>query len=287
MTDFSTQKITLNGKHKQLVDLNKDKVNFNSEFTITPHILDIDKEYFATIATQTQLDNGEEIDFNKLSGIYTGSVKNDSNEYQNYFLVIKSDAPMKEMSIENKLDEIFLQPPPPPPPQPSTNEHYQRQKPTHADVERLMHQQSKSQKNHLKYIIAFFIVLVGCFLLYYFWKKGKEIQPKKFAMAPECSFPSNSLPLPSYNPPSQTQHLPSHNLPSHDLPSRNQPSHSQNLPSHNQPSRSDTHPLKRTFKKEIPETSSYPSIKLFSRKNESSSSSASESPYPSPSPYRN
>jgi hypothetical protein len=279
MTDFSTQKITLNGKHKQLVDLNKDNVNFNSEFTITPHILDIDKEYFATIATQTQLDNGEEIDFNKLSGIYTGSVKNDSNEYQNYFLVIKSDAPMREMSIENKLDEIVLQQPPQQsPPRPSTNEHYQRQKPTHADVERLMHQQTKSQKNHLKYILAFFIVLVGCFLLYYFWKKGKDTQPKKFAMAPECSFPSNSLPLPSHN-------IPLHNLPSHNLPSHNLPSH--NLPSHNLPSRSDTHPLKRTFKKEIPETSSYPSIKLFSRKNESSSSSASESPYPSPSPYRN
>jgi len=47
-------------------------------------------------------------------------------------------------------------------------------------------------------------------------------------------------------------------------------------------------PLKtKPFKKDIPDTSSYPSIKLFSRKNESSESSTSESPYPSPSPYRN
>lgn len=180
MEDFS-QKIILNGKHQQLIDLNKDKVNFSCEFTITPNIMDLDKTYYATVVTQDQLDKDENISFSKMSGIHEGSVSNDSNQYQNYFLVIKSDVPMKEALIENKIREL-----------PSYNEPEPEQEQElriEPDNEYIVQQKNKqiiesykiqndSNNKNIKYIILFFILVCGGFLLYYFWKKSKKTDLK-------------------------------------------------------------------------------------------------------------
>jgi hypothetical protein len=116
----TTQKIVPDGKHQQLIDLNKNATNFICEFSITPHVMDLETEYHVAIATQSQLDNTENIDMKPLKGIFNGSVKIESNEYQNYFMVIKTDAPMREMEIMITLTELPVHKPPEPtlPPQP-------------------------------------------------------------------------------------------------------------------------------------------------------------------------
>ena len=167
MADFSTHTIVLNGKHQQLIDLNKDKVNFISDFTITPNILDLDKDYYATVITQTQLDNDTEFDFKKLSGIHTGSIKNETNQYQNYFLAIKSSTAFREMKIENNLTELETE---------KYQEPMQQQEALIEQVQAPVQVKEPPPKDNklYKYIIALFIVIVGCYLLYYFWKKSKS-----------------------------------------------------------------------------------------------------------------
>lgn len=172
MEDFFTQKIILNGKHQQLIDLNKDKVNFSCEFTITPNIMDLDKPYYATVVTQEQLDNDESIDFKKMNGIHVGSVSNESNQYQNYFLVIKSDSPMRESTIENKIRELQTYTEEPPPQQIEMEMEQPREL-----VQRKLNpiEPPESNNKNIKYFILFFVLVAGGFLLYYFWKKGKKI----------------------------------------------------------------------------------------------------------------
>jgi hypothetical protein len=166
-----------------LVDLNEDKTNFITEFTINPHPLDLDKEYYAVVITQSQLDNGDDFDFNKMSGIYKAKVENRNNVYQNYFLAIKSDSPMKNVEIEIELQEL---------PSESFN-----QEDIHRQAEALAQAQAQAQaQTHekessksvekyepkkegfmkIKYIIAFFVLICGGFLLYYFWKKSKPVE---------------------------------------------------------------------------------------------------------------
>jgi hypothetical protein len=190
MADFSTHTIVLNGKHQQLIDLNKDKVNFISDFTITPNILDLDKDYYATVITQTQLDNDTEFDFKKLSGIHTGSIKNETNQYQNYFLAIKSTTAFREMKIENNLTELETE---------KLQEKFQErdtplieQDQAHVQVKESPPKENSNNKLY-KYIIALFIVIVGCYLLYYFWKKSKNSTKSNTRIVPESNNTRDSI----------------------------------------------------------------------------------------------
>ena len=181
---MTSQKITLNGKHQQLVDLNDDKTNFITEFTITPHTLDLEKTYYASVVTQSQLDNGDDIDFNKLNGIYKGKVENRNNTYQNYFLAIKSDSQLKDVEIKVDLEEL-----------PFTGQQEREMIPPMEEMraqpppDTLQLPPKKDEgRLKLKYIIALFVIVCGGFLLYYFWKKGKN-QEKETRKVTTLTFP--------------------------------------------------------------------------------------------------
>lgn len=171
----TTRKIVPDGKHQQLIDLNKNATNFICEFSITPHIMDLETEYYVAITTQSQLDNNENIDIKPLKGIFTGSVKIESNEYQNYFMVIKTDAPMREMEITSTLTELPVhkpQEPVLPPPEPVEQQYIKTSEKFEHEHEHEQEQETMDD-NHFKFkvIIAFFILIVGCYLMYHFSRK--------------------------------------------------------------------------------------------------------------------
>jgi hypothetical protein len=170
MVDFSSSKITLDGKHKQLIDLNKDQTLFESEFTITPHTLDLDKTYEIAVVSQSVLD-ADEIIYKEVNGIYKGNVKHDdkSSEYENFFLVIKGSVPIKELIIEVVMKPIKIEQP-----SPSIETHERDVEETEKNnVECYRERESFFSRNKIKIIICFFVLVAGCYLMYYFWKKNQ------------------------------------------------------------------------------------------------------------------
>lgn len=174
MVDFSSSKISLDGKHKQLIDLNKDQTLFEAEFTITPHTLDLDKKYEIAVVSQSVLDT-DEIAFKEVNGIYKGDVKQDdqSSEYENFFLVINSAIPIKELNVEVAMRPIKVK-------QPVVVERQPvEQVPLREDAERVIEKYEKKNagfwaRNKVKIIICFFVLVAGGYLLYYFWKKNQN-----------------------------------------------------------------------------------------------------------------
>jgi hypothetical protein len=174
MVDFSSSKISLDGKHKQLIDLNKDQTLFEAEFTITPHTLDLDKKYEIAVVSQSVLDT-DEISFKEVNGIYKGDVKQDdqSSEYENFFLVINSAIPIKELNVDVAMRPIKVK-------QPVVVERPPvEQVPVHEEAERVIEKYEKKKngfwsRNKVKIIICFFVLVAGGYLLYYFWKKNQN-----------------------------------------------------------------------------------------------------------------
>jgi hypothetical protein len=199
MTDTTSQTIQLDGKHKQLVDLNKSYTTFEAEFTLQPHTLDLGKSYEIAVVSQTLLDGDGEISYKKIDGIYSGSIKNeDANGYQNYFLVVKSAEPFKEnVTVEvliKSLDNFLM------PPQGQVHNQGHNQSQSHNQGQSQSHNQEvithekpvnlpptgkvvetpKSNKwgFKIKLFIAFFVLVCGVFLLYYFYKRSKKTKSK-------------------------------------------------------------------------------------------------------------
>lgn len=192
MTEFSTHTITLDGKHKQLIDLNKDKKLFEAHFVITPHTLDLDKKYKLAVVSQSVLDGEDEIQFRDIVGIYRGDVKNDDPEskYENFFIVLQSLSQMKPVQIEVELQEILEQ-----------NQEVQTQQETHEleTYHQEVHEKAKSEKSLknksvIKYVILFFVLVAGGYLLYYFWKKSKaQPEVKSYLTAEPVQKPTHTF----------------------------------------------------------------------------------------------
>jgi hypothetical protein len=176
MVDFSSSKINLDGKHKQLIDLNKDQTLFEAEFTITPHTLDLNKKYEIAVVSQSVLDT-DEISFKEVNGIYKGDVKQDdqSSEYENFFLVINSAVPIKELNVDVAMRPIKVKQQPVEVERPPVE-----QVPVHEEAERVIEKYEKKNnigfwaRNKVKIIICFFVLVAGGYLLYYFWKKNQN-----------------------------------------------------------------------------------------------------------------
>ena len=76
------------GKKMSLIDLNRDLINFDCEFSITSN-----DPFQAVVVTQEQLDNPEfQIEYQTVSnGMLNGNFKNENNVYFNYCVLLKSE----------------------------------------------------------------------------------------------------------------------------------------------------------------------------------------------------
>jgi hypothetical protein len=97
----TTENIYSIGKVKQLIDLNGDSINFEVDFNVESESGD---PFDILVVDQTTLDNNPKIDYKTADeGKISGSITNDKNVYQNYFLILKADKDIKcKVSISKK-----------------------------------------------------------------------------------------------------------------------------------------------------------------------------------------
>jgi hypothetical protein len=162
---------------KQLIDLNGDKVNFDLNFEVKT----IDNSPFeALVVTQTILDSEEEIKYKNVSeGIITGNIVADKGVYDNYFILLRSKNEV-ECEINITIKDI------------NVNQNLQNQRkvgiPSNSaippqivkkqNIPQQMEPQKISKKNskiNWKLIITIFVLILGSFLLWYFYKNSNKI----------------------------------------------------------------------------------------------------------------
>jgi hypothetical protein len=181
---MTSRKISLDGTHKQIIDLNEDMVNFVVEFTITPQQSDMEKPYEIAITTQEKLDSGVEAKFTQIRGVFNKTIKNTTGTYQNYCLMISSKTEIKDITIVTKLSEIAVEQPlaqqapvqqVPQVPQGQASQHVLLQEqaapiptPTHEHIT------NTDTGKKFKIIVGVLVVIIGGCALYYFWNKSKK-----------------------------------------------------------------------------------------------------------------
>jgi len=100
---MSIQKTITIDTIKQLIDINGDVTNFKADFTVSSLNGD---NFFIVVSDQNSLDNGEELKYQtSQSGSLSGSIINDKNVYQNYYLVLKAERPI-EVNINIDFQEL-------------------------------------------------------------------------------------------------------------------------------------------------------------------------------------
>lgn len=97
----TTENVYSIGKVKQLIDLNGDSVNFEVSFNVES---ETGEAFDALVVDQTTLDNNSKIEYKKADeGKLSGTITNDKNVYQNYFLILKADKDVNcKVSISKK-----------------------------------------------------------------------------------------------------------------------------------------------------------------------------------------
>ena len=97
---MTNKKNTLSNR-KQLIDLNGDTTNFKLSFNATATK---GESFDAVVVDQKTLDSGKDLVYKKANGNISGNIIADKNIYQNYFLLLKSDAPCECIVNINKTE---------------------------------------------------------------------------------------------------------------------------------------------------------------------------------------
>jgi hypothetical protein len=208
---MTSKTISLDGKHKQIIDLNQDLVDFIVDFTITPLKDDLQKPYEIAITTQEKLDSGLNPKFTQYSGIFNKTIKNTSGNYQNYCLLIKSTTEFKDITIKINLTPLESASAPPTPvptplpptpvaplaPLPPVDQAQPKMVPTPTPQHIV---QSNDSNKKMKIIVGFLIVVIGGCALYYFWNKSKTaklvpVEMPSTSSAPEVVVQQPAAPL--------------------------------------------------------------------------------------------
>ena len=174
----SKTRLTLEKRH-QLIDLNKEYVNF--DITFECRAVDATKDFEIIVVNQEQLNT---IDLTNLTmkltknGYISGNIIADEDKYQNYFLILRAptDEPI-EVDLEIRIKQIEAkqqaempqfpqsQPMAPPP----LADH-----PPFIDDPMLPCQSSQPvQRTHLIFMVVGLLIIGGA-IGYYFWKNSKK-----------------------------------------------------------------------------------------------------------------
>ncbi len=105
------QKYRVTARH-QLIDLNKDNTNFKLRFEC---YADPSAEYQVCVTNQDELDTNDMTSLplkNVVGGTISGNIVADSNEYQNYFLVLRADKECEVMVVVDLEPMEYVEPPP-------------------------------------------------------------------------------------------------------------------------------------------------------------------------------
>ena len=92
-------------KRHQLIDLNKNLVNFKLDFQVYS---EENKEFEAVVLSQNKInefENMESIEMKKAPGKISGTIIADNNKYENYFIILRSNEPQK-VNVITTIEEI-------------------------------------------------------------------------------------------------------------------------------------------------------------------------------------
>jgi outer membrane murein-binding lipoprotein Lpp len=152
---------------KQLIDLNKDKKNFELDFQVESSD---GKHFDALVVTQEMLDSETPLEYQKAEGFISGKIVADKDIYQNYFLLLKSNEPVeckvmvnvKDIlpNLQQKQQENNL-----PPPE-KKNDNFQQEK---FRERKPKNQIGKKSWFTVKNLIFLGLILLGGALLWYFY----------------------------------------------------------------------------------------------------------------------
>lgn len=165
---------------QQLVDLNGELTNFKLDFKV---ISENSAPFKTVVVSQSKLDSGEILDFKNVdNGTISGNIVSDNGVKQNYYLVLKSENPVK-CTVEINLQEIPL------------NENIKRKQQEYQNQllqeqeyqQRLLQEKEKSsiikQKNlnkksegffNLKTILFLLVITGGIIFYYLFYIRNKQ-----------------------------------------------------------------------------------------------------------------
>lgn len=147
---------------KQLIDLNGTSTNFDISFQVKSQ----NKEPFdILVVDQTTLDNTPKLEYKRIeAGEISGSLKNDKNVYQNYYLILKAEKPCQcDVTINKKEIPKQTQPVP----QPTQSNPVQNSQPNPYSV----NPPTKSNINWVKIVLIVAVVGVGGYFLYRMTRK--------------------------------------------------------------------------------------------------------------------
>jgi hypothetical protein len=173
-------RLTLESRH-QLIDLNKEYVNF--DITFECRAVDASKDFEIIVVNQEQLNT---IDLTNLTmkmtknGYISGNIIADEDKYQNYFLILR--APTEEpidVDLEIKIKQIEPKNNPDAQQFPQTDQQMMMPPPLadHSPYmdDPLSHCQSSTPTNNTHIIFMVFgLLIVGGAVGYYFWKNSKK-----------------------------------------------------------------------------------------------------------------
>jgi len=176
---------------KQLIDLNKDKKNFELDFQVESSD---GKHFDALVVTQEMLDSETPLEYQKAEGFISGKIVADKDIYQNYFLLLKSNEPVECKVMVNVKDilpnlqqqqqENRLSPQ-------QKNENFQQQKFRERERDDLSLKKPKKNLGKkwftLKNLIFVGLILLGAALLwyFYFYKKTDVKNDTPLASSPQ------------------------------------------------------------------------------------------------------
>ena len=97
------EKLITLGPIKQLIDVNDSLKNFIADFTI-----ECDNEFDVVVVTQTMLDDEDSIEYKHITtGTMSGRIVQDKNNFEHFFILIKSDNPSKAKIYIN-IEELNI-----------------------------------------------------------------------------------------------------------------------------------------------------------------------------------
>jgi len=161
----------------QLIDLNKHFKNFRLEFRVTSK--DPEGQFETIVLTQKQLDNTDmkNISMKNAIGQIGGKIVVDNNQYENYFLLLRSKTPL-EVQVHITIEQIPAASTP-------TTETVAVENKTNEAVNDKPDDTPTKTPFWRKPVFWILLIVVGAFLLYYYYFYNKNMIVMTEGQAPQ------------------------------------------------------------------------------------------------------